>query len=273
VQKLMFLVLFFSMASAVVGEVSTRVCEADGNTPFDGRDIMVGTWLTIIVSSDTGGYWPGDLAIAGTNRDYGFLSGACALEAAGTAPLLYCWEDDQYQAISFQTDDDAVAGDWFIIDYIATAVGDCNVGFYEWFSIDPIYELSFSHVRTRDFNNDTKVDFKDFGVLAFYWQATDCNDPDWCEGADLNIDGNADFDDLMLFVDYWLETTGYNSRSRDFNKDTKVDFADFAMLASYWQVTDCGCPEWCQGTDLDTDGDVDFNDLRLFLNHWLEETK
>jgi hypothetical protein len=207
-KKVIPFMLFFGIASAAVGEVSTRVCEADGNTPFDGRDIMVGTKLTIIVSSDTGGYWPGDLAIAGTNRDYGFLSGACALEAAGTAPLLYCWEDDQHQGFSFQTDEDAVAGDWFIIDYTATNIGDCNVGVYEWFSMDPIYELSFSHVRTRDFNNDTKVDFCDYAILASHWRATDCNEPcGWCEETDLDTNGSVDVNDLMLFCEYWLEKT------------------------------------------------------------------
>jgi hypothetical protein len=272
-QTLVLAAVFFCMGSVAVGEISTRVCEADGNTPFDGRDIMVGTKLTIIVSSDTGGYWPVDSAIAGTDRDYGFLSGARALGAAGTAPFLYCWEDDQYQAISFQTDDDAVAGDWFIIDYSATAVGDCNVGFYEWFSSEPNYEIPFSHTRTRDFNKDTKVDFTDLAMFASHWRSADCNYPDWCEGADLNIDGDVDFDDLMLFVDYWLKTTRCNSCSCDFNKDTKVDFADFAILASHWQATDCGCPGWCQGTDLDTDGDVNFNDLMLFVKYWLERTK
>jgi hypothetical protein len=209
VQKLMFLVLFFSMASAVVGEVSTRVCEADGNTPFDGRDIMVGTKLTIIISSDANTIdpYPVDLIIEGTDRNYGYLSGAYALEAAGTKPLLYPWEDDLHQAFSFQTDVNAVAGDWFIVDYIATAVGDCNVGLYEWFSNDPTYELSFSHVRTRDFNKDTKVDFRDFAVLASYWQEANCGDVNDCEGTDLNTNGSVDVNDLMLFCEYWLERT------------------------------------------------------------------
>jgi len=103
----------------------------------------------------------------------------------------------------------AVAGDWFIIDYTATSVGDCNVGYYDHSisGIDPNYYLEFSHVRTRDFNNDTKVDFIDFAVLASYWQATVCSDPNWCEGVDLDIDGNVDANDLALFVDYWLERT------------------------------------------------------------------
>jgi len=82
------------------------------------------------------------------------------------------------------------------------------VGFYDH-SIswdNPIYYLKFSHVRTRDFNIDTKVDFADFAVFASYWQQG-CSEPGWCEGTDLDTDGNVDFDDLMLFADYWLEET------------------------------------------------------------------
>jgi len=85
------------------------------------------------------------------------------------------------------------------------------VGFYDYKWLGgmdfPVYDLVFSHVRTRDFNNDAKVDFDDFAVLASYWQDTDCNDPNWCEGTDLDTDGNVDCNDLTLFVDYWLKRT------------------------------------------------------------------
>jgi hypothetical protein len=100
-------------------------------------------------------------------------------------------------------------GDWFIIDYNALAIGDCNVGFYDY-SIshdEPNYYLEFSHVRTRDFNGDTVVNFVDFAVLASYWQVTVCSDPNWCEGVDLDNDSNVGIYDLALFTDFWLETT------------------------------------------------------------------
>jgi len=228
-KKLVLLMLFFSMASTATGEVSTRVCLADGNTPFlppDSNfphtypDIMVGTKLTIIVSSDADGYWDGGLFIVDPYRDYGVLSGrdynettedwkGSRFPAAGEEARVYNWEDDYMSGFDFYGDDYAEANDWFIIDYSATAIGDCNVGFYDY-SVsmdDPIYCLEFFHVRTRDFNNDTVVDFADFGVLASHWQVADCNDPDWCEGTDLDTNGAVDSNDLGLFVDYWLEET------------------------------------------------------------------
>ncbi len=270
-KNLILLTLFLGTSVAAFGEVSIRVCEADGNTPFDGREIMVGTWLTIIINSDVGEYWPGDLMLKETNKDYGFLWGARAFDAAGTEPYIYCWEDNQFQAISFNTDMDANAGDWFIADYQATGVGNCNVGLYEWFSTEPTYEISFSHVRTRDFNNDTKVNFMDLSVFASYWQVYTCNNPNWCEGSDLDVDGDVDFEDLTLFLNYWLEVTKCNVCTRDFNKDDEINLIDFAILTSYWLAEDCSCPGWCQGTDIDNDRNVNFIDFALFSNYWLDK--
>ena len=224
-RKLIILLLVFGMTSTAIGEVSVRVCLADGNTPFPPLDpndpcvypdVMVGTKLTIIVSSDTGGSWTGDLAITGEDMNYGVLSArdfnvttddweGSRFPEAGTGARVRNWEEAGIYGFQLLGHSSAVAGDWFIIDYNAIAVGDCNVGFYEDFEL--VYELSFSHVRTRDFNNDTKVDFADFALFALYWQETDCIGPNWCEGADLDIDGSVDIYDLALFVEYWLEKT------------------------------------------------------------------
>ena len=69
----LLLAVFFGMVSVAVSEVSTRVCRADGSTPFEYLDIMVGTKLTIIVNSDANEIDPYavDLFIEGANRDYG----------------------------------------------------------------------------------------------------------------------------------------------------------------------------------------------------------
>ncbi|MHC4173865.1 MAG: dockerin type I domain-containing protein [Planctomycetota bacterium] len=230
-KRLTVLVLFLGLASMAMGEVSTRVYLADANTPLEladpnvpyvYRDIMVGTRLTIIVDSNIAEDWDGGLFIAGTDRDYGVLSGrdynnitlvweGSRLEAAGDGARVFDWQDDLRSGFDLYGHRSAVAGDWFIIDYTATSVGTCNVGFYDYGwpgGMDyPIYDLVFDHVRTRDFNQDSKVDFADFAIFASYWQVVDCNDPNQCEGADLDTDGNIDSNDLELFVDYWLEST------------------------------------------------------------------
>jgi hypothetical protein len=230
-KKITILLLFLSMTLPILGAVSTRVYLADGNTPLEPievnlpiikyPDIMVGTKLTVIVDSNVAEYWYGgvlsvekaDMANRGLlyGRGYdGFGYPGSCLPAAGDDAAV--WDTYMYPGPGFELygGSDPNVGDWFIFDYNALDIGDCNVAFYDYDVSDtePVYTLIFHHVCTRDFNNDTKVDFADFAVLASYWQATDCNDSGgWCEGTDLDIDGNVDLDDLMLFVDYWLERT------------------------------------------------------------------
>jgi hypothetical protein len=226
---LLGLVILLIVTSAACGEVSTRVCLADGNTPLEladpcvpnvYRDIMVGTELTIIVSSDANGYWSGGLFIAGVNRNYGVLSGrdynditmdwaGSRFPKAGVSARVWDWEEDLISGFLLSGDGDAIAGDWFIIDFNATNVGDCNVGLYDdsVSLVEPIYEVSFHHVRTRDFNEDGIVNFLDLALFASYWQQTRCSEPGWCGGTDLDANSKVDDSDLILFFNYWLERT------------------------------------------------------------------
>lgn len=230
-KRVALLILIFGIPSVAAGEVSTRVCLADGNTPFPPidpnfphvyPDIMVGTKLTIIVSSDTAEYFWGSLIIEGTNLNYGALSArdynestsdweGSRFEAAGTGARVYTLEESGKYGFQLCGHSSAVAGDWFIIDYNSINLGDCNVSYYNYNIklYDPIYYLEFSHVPTRDFNKDNKVDFADFAVLASYWQVMNCQDWDLCEGADLDTDGDVDRNDLRLFVKYWLDLADY----------------------------------------------------------------
>lgn len=230
-RKLVLIAVILSMATIATGQVSTKVCLADGNTPlklrdpntpFIYRDVMVGTKLTIIIDSNAAGLWDGGLFIEGSYRDYGILSGrdyndltldweGSRFEAVGKEACVYDWQDDTKSGFDLCGHRTAVSGDWFIIDYTATGVGECKVGFYDYNGPGginfPVYYLVFSHVPTRDFDSSTNVDLADFGIFALYWQETTCSEPDWCGGADLNNSGNVDFPDLMLFADYWLERT------------------------------------------------------------------
>jgi len=226
-----FMSLLFTiiLVSAARADVTTRVCLADGNTPLEladanvpwvYRDVMVATHLTIIVSSDANGQRDSGLFIAGADRDYGVLSGrdynettsdweGSRLPAASDGARVYDWQDDFISGFDLYGHRDAVAGDWFIIDYNAVAVGDCNVGFYDYNeSMDfPIYDMLFHHVPTRDFSGDGTVNFVDFSVLGLNWHETDCNEPNDCSITDIDGDGIVDERDVVLFAGYWLERT------------------------------------------------------------------
>ncbi len=52
----------------------------------------------------------------------------------------------------------------------------------------------------------------------------------------------------------------------DFEPDGDVDFVDFAMFASCWLDTNCG---QCDGADLVSNGNVDWEDLLKFTENWL----
>jgi hypothetical protein len=226
-KKILAFTLFLGLASIARGRVSTRVCLADGNTPleladpnipFVYRDIMVGTKLTIIVSSDAEGSLNARLAIIGEGQNRGLLSArdyndttldwaGSRFPAAGNMARVWEWIDPDVQMIALESIYSPVAGDWFVIDYTAIGIGTCKVGFYDhsvsW--VEPVYYLGFSHVPTRDFNNDAGVDFADYAVLVSYWLEPLCVDLDSCTGTDLDRNGIVDFNDLILFADYWLE--------------------------------------------------------------------
>jgi hypothetical protein len=228
-KKLTTVVLLLAFSSIAAGEVSTRVCLADANTPleladpnvpFVYRDTMVGTKLTIIVDSNIAESWSGSFYIEGTERDYGVLSArdyndttldweGSHFEAAGDKARVRGIQDVMKSGFNLRSHFISAAGDWFILDYTAKNIGVCNVDFYDYsLSWDyPVYSHVFSHVRTHDFNKDTKVDFADLALLALYWLETGCSGPDWCAGTDINADGTVDHDDLMFFADYWLERT------------------------------------------------------------------
>ena len=219
--------ILFMAASAAMGDVSTQLQLIDSNLPIPLRDpcvptiymdIMVGTRLSIIVSSDTGGYWSGGLFIVDSNQNYcellcrdcnGVECGGSILPDAGIGAGAFGWEDDSLKGYVLNTSDDANAADWFIIDYIATNIGSCSIGIFDDnYSLDvPLYEIFLIHVRTRDFNNDNVVNFPDLAFLAYYWLQTGCSGPDWCQGCDLDINGDVDTNDLVLFSKFWLNRT------------------------------------------------------------------
>jgi hypothetical protein len=60
----------------------------------------------------------------------------------------------------------------------------------------------------------------------------------------------------------------------DLDESGNVDFTDLAMLAQYWLDDNCAFSNDCGGADLqpedNPDGDVDIADLAVFAHHWLD---
>ncbi|OHB59119.1 MAG: hypothetical protein A2Y12_12885 [Planctomycetes bacterium GWF2_42_9] len=239
-QFLSFLFMLFLLISTVHGQIFTNVFFRDSNTPlqlttsslpyYTYEEIMVGTHLKIVVSSDTAERWfsgvdgdGGSLTIEGDYLNFGALSArgplldedwsGSHLPAAGSEPDypdVILWENEGIYGFDLYTDShDVNAGDWFVIDYNATSVGDCIVNFYDHrISWDlPVYYLCFSQVPTRDFNNDKIVNFQDFDIFLNHWLETNCTDPYWCGGADLDRNSVVDFQDLYAFCEFWLART------------------------------------------------------------------
>jgi len=58
----------------------------------------------------------------------------------------------------------------------------------------------------------------------------------------------------------------------DFRCPDGVDMIDFAWFAQQWRQNNCGPVNYfCDGMDLDQSGSVDFYDLAILADHWLED--
>jgi hypothetical protein len=244
-KRLLVLALAAALTPVAAAKVWTSVYRHDGVTPLEAadpnlpniyRDVMAGTRLTLVVSSDSGAYFWGHLRLSWNDAQYGRLAGrgytatlpgssayvpnykGSCLDAAGTrarardymAPEGIGFEFNTNYTLYITGGHPAVAGDWFIFDYYAERVGACTVGLYDLFASPdiPIQTLSFTHVPSWDFNNDTVVDLKDFALFAVHWRSA--IDPNSGPGAvsDLEADGRADLAGLAAFSDYWLARTG-----------------------------------------------------------------
>lgn len=213
----MIAILVGIISAASTAKVTLDIYESDGLTLFDGRNIMVGTKLKLIVTSDTNDYWSGGLFIDGSNRDLGILSGSgkdlntrdysdCHWENAGPEATVTQWEDSVIRGFGLFAGSNCVPGDWFAIDYTALEPGEPNVGFYEY-SVswdDPNDFVMFNQVPAADFNTDGIVNLLDYSLLSSCWLEDDFTNSSGCQKADLYMNGIIDVNDLILFTDNWL---------------------------------------------------------------------
>ena len=247
----------------------TPLLWADPNVPDVYQDIMVGTRLTIFIISDEPGGWAGQLwhswedAAIGTicARDedpdkYGYEGSLLPAVRQEKGALVRDSADETGQALYLVCTAATPAGEWFVVDYYAETLGTCYLGLYaDELQVDPnpdnlyipptalgqplgpfvaLQALAFNHVASRDFNQDTVVNFVDFALLARAWRsgAPDPNlmepappiDPNTVLSPDLNADDIVDVADWALFSTYWLERTDVNQRAADPNAlDPKED--------------------------------------------------
>jgi len=222
--------LLLVVCGPVLGEVSVTLYRSDMQSPMTYQvdpafpkvrcygDIMVATHVVILVSSDTAVHWNGALTVENEHRLSGVVQGrdynpqesdyrGSHLPPAGERAKVYDWLQSGIAGLALEGHSRAVAGDWFIVDYTAISEGLCKVRFYDWYASDPVrWEFQFTHVRTRDFNLDGRVDFADFAFLACAVWAPDEGGP-LTEVVDLNGDGAVDSRDMALFCQFWLDST------------------------------------------------------------------
>lgn len=255
-KKLLVLALAAALTPLAAAKVWVTVYQYDGKTPLAAvdanqpdvyREIMVGTRLTLVISSDAADKWGGNLKLSWDDALYGRLSGrgltppapgsptkistykGSCLDAAGTKATVMDLADAYWLGLNFGNDTSAYQpngghvaypGDWFVVDYYAEQVGDCSVEFHG-------HDLP-SHAADR---NAVPI----------------------------------------IGPEQLLQTLSFQHvPSRDFNGDTVVDFQDFARFAAHWRsVPD---PNVGAAFDLNTDGRVDGLDLAFFSEYGLERT-
>ncbi len=223
---------------------ATPLATVDPNHPTVYEDIMVGTRLAIIITSDAPGLyladgklWTGSLLVPRGDNERGRLSGrgynkqtsnydGSVLPAAGHPSSAKARYRERMAGFGFDLKVEAwsVAGDWFVFDYYAERIGTCAVQFDQIADrAMPTETLLFRHVPSRDFNGDTIVDLRDFALLASNWNAAVSADPNSPTRAlDLNGDTRVDFDDLALFTEYWLERTGCGKSTSEPNQPPRL---------------------------------------------------
>jgi hypothetical protein len=227
-------------ADMYLSDGNTPLALHDPTVPHVYRDIMVGTKLCAIVSSEkktklTGeiftswiDYEKAELAARGFDDFTLEWKGSC-LPAAGSTAYVGYFENDSDLGFRLKTGGAWLsAGQWFIFDYRAKDIGTCAIILREVSSAvtpDPVVlppdpnasppapgavvtTLTLNHVPSRDFNRDTIVNFRDFALFAERWRTEASPDPNGSAGPfDLDGDGYTSISDMALLSQFWLDRT------------------------------------------------------------------
>jgi hypothetical protein len=142
----------------------------------------------------------------------------------------------------------------------------CSNKSFEVLKSELVWQICNCFQRLRsDFNRDWYVDLPDLAEFAEQWLQP-CSDPNWCQGIDLDRSTIVNFTDFAIFAKDWL----WKIKFTGLDIDNDVDLTDYALFADYWMNKNCAELAWCYGIDFNKNGQVDFHDLRIFAEHWLE---
>ncbi|MHC4156399.1 MAG: hypothetical protein ACYST6_15965 [Planctomycetota bacterium] len=132
----------------------------------------------------------------------------------------------------------------------------------------PYYNGSDQHGEVLRY--DTTGDFNNVSS----WSAFDPNDYD--VGADADGFDGAVFDCRYIYfvpaengTEFHGEVLRYDTDHGDFDADCDVDWHDLRAFLDYW-VTRCSSQEWCDGRDFNRNGEVVFDDFAIIASYWLK---
>lgn len=130
--------------------------------------------------------------------------------------------------------------------------------------------LAWQFYEWGDFVCPDRVDLKDFSYVAARFGRIACAESNNCDGADLDYSGIVDRTDVKILTDLWLKG---RPAPGELAVPPGADFADYAKLTSRWLHQQCWLTHNCHAADLDFSGAVDWKDLKIFCEHWLEGTE
>jgi hypothetical protein len=120
-----------------------------------------------------------------------------------------------------------------------------------------------------DLNGTVGVDWQDLTLFVSYWLRTDCADPYWCGKADFNKSGNIDLTDFAIMAQHWLEGN-VQYPPYDIVPDGKINIDDLLVLIEQW-LSAPGTPS-ADIAPQPLDNVVNIEDFALLAQHWLEGT-
>lgn len=129
-----------------------------------------------------------------------------------------------------------------------------------------VYGFALAYdVPNPNLNNDERVDFADYALLASNWMQAGAG-----LAGDFDDSNTVDANDLMVFSWYWLtEYSEYQQcQQTDLDSDGTIAFEDVALFAQNWLLTGAGL-----AGDFDDSNLVDYNDLSVLTDCWLKGTR